>query len=457
MWLPSFGVHVASELIQQESELCMPSLQMLAHFFDTAAGNVLIIPAVWPRMEPWSIEDVFWCVQDNIDELRWSVQWMLIGGALQCDNYSIAENVVSKFSSPIDFSITGKQTAFLFSPTNKNTGKQTDSNVFSSSIHTDGPWSWFCKLPAEEKTEEKTIDSRAVQPQKAKSTTPKWDAVLSNIKGHAPEFLDYIANECFFGTLLRKGFRGQELQEPLSLSLKMETLLNTCCQRREMYVATLRERNDIRCDRSEPDNDYNMIFTDKDMSFIMNIWRWDVNSYMQEANRKEFFRHKKNDDHDNANRITKSVFSNHLFHISGNKFLVHCFLRFPMTVRCAEQPVITSLCREYEEHKKSAVYRKAVQQSEKVEHNQLRLCQQIWWAEHNLNQGRHLSFQVRAGLVSFFNLAEWQQNLAQDYEKGVLGDISRKLHHERETGREYAGAGASICARLSATVGAPMC
>ena len=211
MWLPSFGVHVASEIIEQESDLSMPSLQMVAHLFDTAAGNVLVIPAVWPPMEPWSIEDVFWCVQANIKELHWSVRWMLIGGALQCDRYSIAENVVSKFSSPIDFAVTGKQTVFLFSPTNSVTGKQSIFKVLSSSIHTNGPWSWFCKLPAKEQTEEGTVDSRAVQPQKARSTTPKWDAVLSNIKGHAPEFLDYIANECFFGKLLSKTFRGHNL------------------------------------------------------------------------------------------------------------------------------------------------------------------------------------------------------------------------------------------------------
>jgi hypothetical protein len=63
-------------------------------------------------MEPWSIEDVFWCVQHNIKELHWSVQWILIGGALQCDSFSIAENVVSKFSNPIHFAVAGKQTVF---------------------------------------------------------------------------------------------------------------------------------------------------------------------------------------------------------------------------------------------------------------------------------------------------------------------------------------------------------
>ena len=152
---------------------------------------------------------------------------MLIGGALQCDSFSIAENVKAKFESPVDFAVTGKQTVFLFSPTYS-------VKVLSSSIHTNGPWSWFCKLPAKEQTEEGTVDSHAVQPQKARSTTPRWDAVLSNIKGHAPEFLDYIANECFFGKLLSKTFRGHNLDEPMPLSHKMEMLMNCCCQRREI-------------------------------------------------------------------------------------------------------------------------------------------------------------------------------------------------------------------------------
>jgi len=183
---------------------------------------------------------------------------------------------------------------------------------------------------------------------------------------------------------------------------------------------------------------------------------------MQEKTQVEFYRHKRlqNKDkahHDKAHNLTKSAFSNHLFHISGNKFLVHCFLRFPMTVPCAVQPVITALCRAYEEHKSSPAYKKAVQQSVKREANQLKLCQQLWWAEHNLHLGRDLSFQVRAELVHFFDLPEWQQRLAQDYEKGILGDISTKLHDQRETERDYAGAGASICARLSASVQAPLC
>ena len=156
-------------------------------------------------------------------------------------------------------------------------------------------------------------------------------------------------------------------------------------------------------------------------------------------------------DCDRAHRIQKSAFSNHLFQISGNKFLVHCFIKFPVTERCAEQPIITSLCRAYESHKNSAEYMKAVEQSEKRRENQLKRSDALWWAEHNLHKGRHLSFQVRDSQVNFFHLSEWDQNLAHSYEVGSLGARIKQLHQEREAEQaapKYAGAGASICSRL---------
>ena len=448
MWLHNFGEHVASQNIVHEADLSMPWVPMVAHLFDTDAGNVLVIPTVWPPMEPWSIDDLLWKNLRFIDRLDRDVQWVFIGGALQCD-MCIAENVVAKFKSPMHFVVTGKQTVFVYAGD--------DEGLVSSSIHTKekGPWSCFCKIPTLEKEER----ARAVQPQKAPSKTPKWDAVLNNMKGHAPEFLDYVANQCFYGKLLFKTFLGHDMDEPFSVSLKMEMLLNACTGRRDKYVALLRQQENLRCNWWEPEKDYSIIFNDKDMQYIMNAWRKDPKSYMQAKTLEEYYYQLEWDD-DRAHRIQKSCFSNHLHQISGNRFLVHCFIRFPVTERCAEQPIISSLCDAYEVHKNSEEYMKAVRQSEQRRENQLKVSEALWWAEDKLHKGRHLSFQVRAGKVTFLDLPQWKQDLAENYENGKLGEEVTKLHKEREaeqTAPKYAGAGASICARLSEPVDVQLC
>ena len=131
-----------------------------------------------------------------------------------------------------------------------------------------------------------------------------------------------------------------------------------------------------------------------------------------------------------------------------------------MTERCAEQPIITSLCVAYDNHKNSEEYMKAVQQSEKRQQNQLKVSEALWWAEHKLHRGRHISFQARAGKVTFLDLPQWKQDLAENYENGKLGEEVTKLHKKREAEQcalKYAGAGASICSRLSASVDVPLC
>ena len=48
LWLPEFGKCLVSKIMDQEPDLSMPRLQMAAHLFETDAGNVLVIPTVWP-------------------------------------------------------------------------------------------------------------------------------------------------------------------------------------------------------------------------------------------------------------------------------------------------------------------------------------------------------------------------------------------------------------------------
>ena len=57
-----------------------------------------------------------------------TVQWVFLGGALECE-MCIAENLVSKLSSPMHFVVTGKQTLFVYAGNIKG--------LVTSSIHTE--------------------------------------------------------------------------------------------------------------------------------------------------------------------------------------------------------------------------------------------------------------------------------------------------------------------------------
>ena len=107
--------------------------------------------------------------------------------------------------------------------------------------------------------------------------------------------------------------------------------------------------------------------------------------------------------------------------------------------------------RDYEEHQSSNEYKKAVQQSERRRESQLKRSDELWWAEHDLHKGRHLSFKAKYSHVNFFDLSETDQSLAEGYEDGSLGARVKQLHQNREAEQaapKYAGVGASICSRL---------
>ena len=69
---------------------------------------------------------------------------------------------------------------------------------------------------------------------------------------------------------------GEWLENPMSLSLTMERLLDICNGQRDEHIKRLREEGDPRCSAEQPQNDYYMIFDNDDMKTIINSWRDDV-------------------------------------------------------------------------------------------------------------------------------------------------------------------------------------
>ena len=283
---------------------------------------------------------------------------------------SISENVVAKFHTPIDFVVTSFQTVFIHTLDNER--------IHSTSIHIqDDIPSLLVQLPLAPRKQTSFTPPLPPHPPPALPLTPLYDYLLNNLRHHVPQLLAYISEKCFRGELLTKNFFGETLERPMRLSVKMEELLDVCQARRELHVDYLRKLGDPRCSAEQPEADNLIVFNDNDMVRIMNTWRKDARSYMRPATLWQYHRDLKFNP-EKAHSKSKSIHSLHLFQISGCKFLVHVFIRMPVLSDCAEQPVIDELLQDYEDHKRSEEYKKAVEQSEQRNENPLRDSQALW-------------------------------------------------------------------------------
>ena len=385
LWTQSFGACYSTKHIESTPDQSMPELKVIGSFFETKAGNLLIISTVWPVMDTWTIAEA---LNDFLSEGGEDVQAVLVGGALQCP-FVISENVVAKFHTPIDFVVTSFQTVFIHTLDNER--------IHSTSIHIqDDISSLLVNLPLAPRRQTSFSPPLPPDPPPPLRLTPLYDYLLNNLRHHVPQLLAYISEKCFRGELLTKTFFGETLERPMKLSVKMEELLDVCQARRELHVDYLRKLGDPRCSAEQPEADNLIVFNDNDMVRIMNTWRKDVGSYMRPATLWQYQRDLKFNP-EKAHSKSKSIHSLHLFQISGCKFLVHAFIRMPVLSECAEQPVMDELLQDYEDHKKSEEYKKAVEQSEQRNEHPLRYSQALWWAEQKEHPKKKLWGRARQG------------------------------------------------------------
>ena len=174
------------------------------------------------------------------------------------------------------------------------------------------------------------------------------------------------------------------------------------------------------------------------MKHIYNTWRKDVHSYMQHSTLQI---HEKLERRrpQAAQELEKKTHSSHLFHLSGCKFLLRQFLRLSFACNAEQDatssaalPALHQLQNAFEEQKQSREYRKAVENSKEKEAQHVRLANRLWWARHNHEQGKNLSFRVRAKIVDLSWLSQDEQKMAQDYETGRSEARIKSLMKERQ-------------------------
>ena len=131
-----------------------------------------------------------------------------------------------------------------------------------------------------------------------------------------------------------------------------------------------------------------------------------------------------------------------MFQVSGCKWLLREFLRLPLAygptqtpTSSAARPAWQDLLSAFEEHKNSEEYRKAVENSKRKGEDHVRLSNRLWWARHDHEKGKNISFNVCAGIVDFDSLSQDDQELAQDFEAGRTQKNLDSLKKEKEKSR----------------------
>ena len=229
---------------------------------------------------------------------------------------------------------------------------------------------------------------------------------------------------------------GEWLENPMSVSCKMDRLLQICDGQRDKHIKWLRKKGDPRCSAEQPQNDYYMLFNEeKDMKTIMNQWRDDPHSYMKE----DVLRRLKDMKPQEALQKKKSVFSTYLFQVAGCKWLIHQLLRFPVVwdptqapSSSAQRPAWKQLLRQFEEHRKSAAYCTAVEDSQRKGDDHVRLSQRMCKARFEHEVGKRISFRVRHEHLDWHSLTPDDQKLVEYYDYGWSAKTIQKLIDEKE-------------------------
>ena len=137
-------------------------------------------------------------------------------------------------------------------------------------------------------------------------------------------------------------------EQCLELGIEMEPLLETAAKRRQLVLDRLRGS------AAQPVVDTTHEIAEKDMKDMYNDWRWDVDSWMDEA--------------DSASECTDSWMG-----LGWWKFLLHKLIQLPILAQCsAEQPASAQLpaclmkcINDLQEHKKTPEYKAAVERLQK--------------------------------------------------------------------------------------------
>ena len=160
------------------------------------------------------------------------------------------------------------------------------------------------------------------------------------------ELLAYITQSCVFDDLLTVGRCQRDPNRwSMPLAAKMERLLETANQQRQIQLDKLRLPSNEKLD-------------DDSMKQMYNDWRSQPWNWMATASYNEWQALKESGKNQAAYQFAKRRFSTFLFQLSGSKFLLHQLIQLPLVQQLsATSDSLLDLIAAYEKHMTTKEYR----------------------------------------------------------------------------------------------------
>ena len=247
--------------------------------------------------------------------------------------------------------------------------------------------------------------------------TPLYNDLLEKLSASGDaESIDTLADLFIFGKLKYKKPHGsaeqpaQTSNDPYSLGLRVEHLLNVTLTQRSHQIARLAIRKDPRA--KSPDT---LVFSRGDMREVMNAWRQQPQTWMDPASLTKVNAMTTKQDYHQA---CKRRFNTMLFELFGNKSLVETLIRIPICSAAQPASVLSTFAKAWHNVKDSPQVCTARENSQKQV--KPRLSKQIYELGMMMKRGQWIADWVAADWDNWYRLSAADQHLWVEYERGSL-------------------------------------
>ena len=269
--------------------------------------------------------------------------------------------------------------------------------------------------------------------------TPLYSALLEKLSAAGDEErMESLADLFIFEKLKYKQPYGSAAQpahssnDPYSLGLRVEHLLNVTLTQRSHQITRLAVRRDPRAESPET-----LIFSAADMKEVMNTWREQRQTWMDPASLTKVAAMTKPQD---IHQACKSRFNTMLFEIFGNKCLVETLIRIPVCGAAQPASALKSFAEAWQNFNDSPEARSARDTSQKQV--EPRPSKQIRELKLRMDRGQWIAERVAADRNHWYCLNAADQHLWVEYTSGNMQHKMAELRAKQQP--KFPGAAQSL-------------
>jgi hypothetical protein len=269
------------------------------------------------------------------------------------------------------------------------------------------------------------------------NTTPLCAKMIANIADVDHDAvdttaLDELERTFMFGNVPEKPVPRHSDQEKPNRVERLEWVLELLLEQRSTHTQKLQERNDPRVSAAQPD----IQFSDNDMQEIMNGWRNNPSTWMNEDKLETLDTLQGQQHH----KFVKSRFGAMKFHLLGNESLVDHIIRFNLCG--AVQPAaLLKFCECWSRYTQTEQYLKVRKESEKQEPGHVRRAKVVWNLKQQISRGQWITDWIDESRLNWYQLSIADKKL---YES--MGDLQNQLEEVMRTtaGTRHPGSASSM-------------